>query len=158
MTNTTLKPKDLPCLFKRFVEMCETKEKLKWRFASGEKSTERVKLLAKYFPELTSLPNSLENYSICEKHYNQLIANNYFIENLKKIGSSSSLPSMGENERKRPKITTNNNTIETSTHKIPKDKFEDKSNTDLIYRCRPNSFQHIKIIWDLGFGIWHYII
>ncbi len=39
MTNTTLKPKDLPCLFERFVEMCETKEKLKWCFASGEKPT-----------------------------------------------------------------------------------------------------------------------
>jgi hypothetical protein len=60
MTNTTLKSKDLPCLFENLVEryqntllvQCETKENLKWRFASGEKSTERAKLLAKYFPEL----------------------------------------------------------------------------------------------------------
>ena len=54
MTNTTLKPKDLPCLFESLVEryqnirlaQCETKEKQKWRFASGEKPTERAKLLA----------------------------------------------------------------------------------------------------------------
>ena len=54
--NTTLKPKDLPCLFESLVErdqnthlaQCETKEKQKWCFAS----TERAKLLAKYFPEL----------------------------------------------------------------------------------------------------------
>ena len=105
MTNTTLKPKDLPCLFERFVEMCETKEKLKWRFASGEKPTERAKLLAKYFPELFSLLNSLENYSICEKHYNQLVANNYFIECLKKIDNSSSTYFIEENERKRCKLS-----------------------------------------------------
>ena len=102
MTNTTLKPKDLPCLFERFVEMCETKEK---RFASGEKPTERAKLLAKYFPELFSLLNSLENYSICEKHYNQLVANNYFIECLKKIDNSSSTYFIEENERKRSKLS-----------------------------------------------------
>jgi len=54
--------------------------------------------LAKYFPELFSLLNSLENYSICEKHYNQLVANNYFIECLKKIDNSSSTYFIEENE------------------------------------------------------------
>ena len=77
-----------------------TKEKLKWHFASGEKPTERAKLLAKYFPELFSLLNSLENYSICEKHYNQLVANNYFIEHLKKINDSGSSSFIEENEQK----------------------------------------------------------
>ena len=60
MTSTILKSKDLPCLFESLVEryqnthlaQCETKEKQRWRFASGEKSTERAKLLAKYFPEI----------------------------------------------------------------------------------------------------------
>jgi len=108
MTNTTLKPKDLPCLFESLVErdqnihlvLCETKEKQKWHFASGEKSTERAKLLAKYCPKLLSLLNSLENYSICEKHYNQLVANNYFIEHLKKIDNSGSSSFIEENEQK----------------------------------------------------------
>ena len=63
MANTALKPKVLPYLFENLVEkyqdthlaQCETKEKQKWRFASGEKSTEKIKLLAKYFPELLLL-------------------------------------------------------------------------------------------------------
>jgi hypothetical protein len=46
MTNTTLEPKDLPCLFESLVErdqnthlaQCEIKEKQKWRFASTEKN------------------------------------------------------------------------------------------------------------------------
>ena len=106
MANTVLKAEDLPCLFENFVEkyqdtrliQCETKEKQRWRFASGEKSTEKVKPLAKYFPELLSLLNSLEKYSICEKHYNQCVANDYFIENLKKIDSLRSLSSVQENK------------------------------------------------------------
>ena len=60
MMSTILKSKDLPCLFESLVEryqnthlaQCETKEKQRWHFASGEKSTERAKLLAKYFPEI----------------------------------------------------------------------------------------------------------
>src|SRR6185369_12051641 len=115
MANTALKPKVLPYLFENLVEkyqdthlaQCETKEKQKWRFASGEKSTEKIKLLAKYFPELLLLLNSLDKYSLCEKHYNQCVANDYFIEDLKKTDSSSgssSLSSVQENERKRLKL------------------------------------------------------
>ena len=51
-------------------------------FASGEKSTERAKLLAKYFPELFSL--IIQKIILFEKHNNQLVANNYFIEHLKR--------------------------------------------------------------------------
>ena len=105
MTNTRLRAKDLPCLFENFVEkyqdgqpiqltQCETKEKQQWRHASGEKSTDKLKLLAKYFPELLTSLNSLKNYSLCEKHYNQLIANDYFIEHLKKTGNLNFSPSM----------------------------------------------------------------
>jgi hypothetical protein len=38
--------------------------------------------MIKYFPELSSMINSLENYLICEKHYNQIIAKDIFIQNL----------------------------------------------------------------------------
>lgn len=41
-----------------------------------------------YFPELL-LINSLHEYSLCEKYYNQLVANNYFFEHLEKTDSSS---------------------------------------------------------------------
>jgi len=40
--------------------------------------------MAKYFPELSLLLDSLENYSLCEKHYNHIIARKYFIEQLTK--------------------------------------------------------------------------
>jgi len=117
MANTVLKAEDLPCLFENLVEkyqdtcliQCGNKEKQRWRFASGEKSTEKVKPLAKYFPELLSLLNSLEKYSICEKHYNQCVANDYFIENLKKIDSLRSLSFVQENERKRLKLMVDYN-------------------------------------------------
>ena len=55
MANPRLQAKDLPCLFKNHVEKyqhtqlnkCKTKEKQQWRHASGEKSTEKLKPLAK---------------------------------------------------------------------------------------------------------------
>ena len=115
MENTKPKEKDLPCLFENLVEkyqgsqlaQCETKERQQWCWVSGEKATERVKLLSHYFPELLLLLNSLNKYSLCEKHYNQLVANDYFVEHLKKIGSSSHA---GEDEagRKKPKLVTDN--------------------------------------------------
>src|SRR4051812_40017233 len=111
MTNTRLRAKDLPCLFENIAEkyqnnqltQCETKESQQWRHASGEKSTEKIKLLAKYIPELLVLFNSLKNYSLCEKHYNQLIANDYFIEHLKKIGNLNFSPFMEDEEQEEEK-------------------------------------------------------
>jgi hypothetical protein len=69
MENARPEPKDLPCLFENLVEkyqasrltQCETKERQRWRSVSGEKATERVKLLSYYFPELL-LINSLHEY------------------------------------------------------------------------------------------------
>ena len=39
--------------------------------------------MAKYFPKLSLLLDSLDNYSLCERHYNQVIAKNSFIKQLK---------------------------------------------------------------------------
>ena len=39
--------------------------------------------MAKYFPELSLLLDSLDNYSLYERHYNQVIAKNSFIKQLK---------------------------------------------------------------------------
>ena len=43
---------------------------------------ERVQLFTKYFPELFSLSNSLEDYSLCERHYNQIVASNSLLQTL----------------------------------------------------------------------------
>ena len=61
--------------------------------------------LAKYFPELNLSLDSLTNYSICEKHYNQIIARDSFINQLKKANNLDS----EESERKRVKLSDNNN-------------------------------------------------
>src|ERR1043165_5069907 len=39
--------------------------------------------MVKYFPELSLLLDSLDNYSLYERHYNQVIAKNSFIKQLK---------------------------------------------------------------------------
>ena len=83
-----LKPraKDLPCLFAELVEkysevelkLCATKKSQKWRNASNQRTAKRLALYHDYFPELSDLHSSLESYSICEKHYNQIIVANQF--------------------------------------------------------------------------------
>ena len=89
--NSKLNAKNLPCLFNFFANsypesklaQCEVKEDQKWWHASANAAIKRITEIAKYFPELFLLLNSLENYSLCEKHYNQVIAKNFFIEQLK---------------------------------------------------------------------------
>src|SRR6266540_1832175 len=89
--NSKLNAKNLPCLFNFFANsypesklaQCEVKEDQKWQHASANVAIKRITEIAKYFPELFLLLNSLENYSLCEKHYNQVIAKNFFIKQLK---------------------------------------------------------------------------
>jgi len=43
----------------------------------------KFQLLVPYFPELSDIQNELEKYSICEKHYNQIIAKDNYLNYLK---------------------------------------------------------------------------
>ena len=43
----------------------------------------------KYFPELSALLDSLENYSVCERHYNQIVVSNYYIKRAMKPDDSN---------------------------------------------------------------------
>ena len=45
--------------------------------------------MGKYLPELSSLLDSLDNYSICERHYNQVIVKKSFVKQLTKLDDSS---------------------------------------------------------------------
>src|SRR6266498_4113452 len=89
--NSKLNAKNLPCLFNFFANsylesklaQCKVKEDQKWQHASANVAIKRITEIAKYFPELFLLFNSLENYSLCEKYYNQVIAKNFFIKQLK---------------------------------------------------------------------------
>ena len=67
--------------------------------------------MAKYLPELSSLLDSLDNYSICERHYNQVIVKKSFVKQLTKLDDSSFSDS-DEVERKRRKLTDNNDEMQ----------------------------------------------
>jgi hypothetical protein len=94
---------DLPCLFASLVQkyqlgLCDdtNSDKKYWRRASGNKSNERVKIFAKYFSELSLLIQSLDNYSICVRHYNKIVISNVLLEKLKAIDDSISSSLGGE--------------------------------------------------------------
>ena len=73
--------KDLPCAFAllfplyhhRGLKECETKKSQTKRHASTKKLKTRLSLFNDFFPELVEIQTHLEDYSICERHYNQLI-------------------------------------------------------------------------------------
>ncbi len=91
MINSKPNAKFLPCLFNSFANkypesqlaQCETKENQRWRYALADAVIKRITEIAKYFPELSLLLESLDNYSLCERHYNQVIAKNSFIKQLR---------------------------------------------------------------------------
>ncbi|RHZ53903.1 hypothetical protein Glove_433g27 [Diversispora epigaea] len=61
---------------------CETKETQIWRYANGKKAIGQLSLYYNFFSELVSLQKSLELYSLCEKHYNQIVSKNKFYKYL----------------------------------------------------------------------------
>ncbi|RHZ87941.1 hypothetical protein Glove_28g33 [Diversispora epigaea] len=87
----------LPCLFKNLVEkynhiglsICDTKQNQRARHATGKVVIAKLQSFICYFPKLNYLQNQLNEFSICEKHYNQVIVkDNIFI---KKLNQSTSL-------------------------------------------------------------------
>jgi hypothetical protein len=113
--NAKVAPKNLPCLFESLVNeydesqlaRCETKQGQKWRHATANVATKRITETAKYFPELSALLDSLENYSLCERHYNQIVANKYYIKRAMKLDDSNFVDSE-ENDRKRLRFSDSN--------------------------------------------------
>ncbi|RHZ81568.1 hypothetical protein Glove_117g420 [Diversispora epigaea] len=111
--NSKPEAKFLPCLFDSFSRkypesqliQYETKSNQRWRYASSKVTMEKIVETAKYFPELSLLFDSLENYSICEKHYNQVVAKNSFIKQLTK--NNLVFSELNETENKRLKLSEN---------------------------------------------------
>ncbi|CAG8834226.1 12328_t:CDS:1, partial [Racocetra persica] len=68
--------------------------------------TKRITEMAKYFSELTLYLDSMENYSLCEGHYNRVVAKKNFIDQLEK-GTNPILPSLDESEKKKLKFSNN---------------------------------------------------
>lgn len=104
----------LPCLFATLTEKyseknlksCDTKLNQRWRRASGILVTSRISNFTNYFPELSLLIGSLENYSLCEGHYNQIISNDNFLQYLQASDlqtDSTSSSSVNTNSYKRRK-------------------------------------------------------
>jgi len=113
----TSKPevKNLFCIFNFIINKypesqlisCETKKKQRWRYALTKIAKNKITILANYFSELNSLLDSLENYSLCKKHYNNVVARDSFINQLKKANNLIFLDE--ESKRKRLKLSDNDN-------------------------------------------------
>ncbi|CAG8782148.1 9409_t:CDS:2 [Gigaspora margarita] len=81
------KAQDLPCIFKDLVEKynrtglsaCEIENLKKWN-ATGLKVAKQLAFFKPYFSELSIL--SLENHSLCQTHYNQVVMSNLFYKHL----------------------------------------------------------------------------
>ncbi|CAG8825130.1 6561_t:CDS:2, partial [Dentiscutata erythropus] len=88
--------KDQTCLFNQLDESyiltkqlaeCETKEKQRFRNASTDLIKNRIQLFEPYFPELSDLKNELQKYVICERHYNQIIAKDNYLDYLREAST-----------------------------------------------------------------------
>ncbi|CAG8783463.1 7198_t:CDS:1, partial [Gigaspora rosea] len=104
------------CLFNKLVESykytkqlaeCETKETQRIRNASTELIKNRIQLFEPFFFELSDLKNELQKYIICEKHYNQIIAKDNYLDFLN--GKISDYP------QKKSRNSSNNSTILSNT-------------------------------------------
>jgi len=110
--NARLEAKDLPCLFDSLVEsqlvsvVCETKENQRWRRASAGAAARGIMEMAKYYPELSTFLDSLENYSLCERHYNQIIVKKSYIKRATKLDSS--FLDSEEKERRKLRLSNDN--------------------------------------------------
>ncbi|CAG8565928.1 6571_t:CDS:2 [Cetraspora pellucida] len=76
MSNSKKEAKELPCLFKFLVE-------------DYSRIVNKVDVLVKYLPKLSLFHDSLKDYSVCQKHYNNIISKNFFLEQLEKTGDSA---------------------------------------------------------------------
>jgi hypothetical protein len=114
--NSKPEAKDLPCIFVSLsndsrLAQCETKDNQRWRHASGTAAVKGLTEMAKYFPELSLLLDSLESHSLCERHYNQVIVKRSFIKQISKPDDSNFSDSE-EVERKRRRLTDDNDELQ----------------------------------------------
>ncbi|CAG8787129.1 19737_t:CDS:2, partial [Racocetra fulgida] len=95
--NEQPRAQDLLCVFASFFEKykslglleCEMKESQIIWHADSKKPRDRLQLYHTFFSELVQIQMHLRNFSLCEKHYNQLIISDF----LHQILLSSNLPS-----------------------------------------------------------------
>ncbi|CAG8819784.1 14922_t:CDS:2, partial [Gigaspora margarita] len=87
---------------------CETMENQKIRNATGPKVIQKINILVEYYSELEEVLESLNEYVVCQKHYNQVIRNDNFIEKLQKnLKFSTSINNDYNNFKKQLEKITN---------------------------------------------------
>ncbi|GBB93104.1 hypothetical protein RclHR1_02110003 [Rhizophagus clarus] len=112
--------KDLPCIFANLVVIyerkglrkCETKIPQTWRHASTKAVASRLSLYHTFFLELINLQISLESYSLCKKHYNQIISINHFYKSLLNPDQITNFNSF-QNQNKRKRHSIDNSKLNT---------------------------------------------
>ncbi|CAG8726153.1 7048_t:CDS:2, partial [Racocetra persica] len=87
------------------IEKCKTEKRQQWRNASANAATKKLTELAKYFSKFNLFVKSLKNYSLCEQHYNQIVTKPSFI---KQLTNESGFLNLDENERKKLKLSNDN--------------------------------------------------
>ncbi|RIB01781.1 hypothetical protein C2G38_2150302 [Gigaspora rosea] len=131
----------LPCLFSTLVKTYEhkklseyeTKEKQRIRNADTNAIKTRIKLFEPHFVELSSFQNKLEKYTICEKHYNQIVPKDNYLNYL----NDDSLPYPRKRSRNSNILNLNNMQIESSTDigiQVELDSID--SNNDLLMQIK----------------------
>ncbi|CAG8800257.1 15191_t:CDS:2, partial [Gigaspora rosea] len=103
--------KNLPCAFATLVPLyknlglleCETKSSQTMRHASSKLLQDCLPLYNNFFPELVQIQTHLEDFSLCEKHYNQIVVSDFLCQML----VSSNIPKNRHNNQKW-QINSNN--------------------------------------------------
>ncbi|CAG8601296.1 11044_t:CDS:1, partial [Cetraspora pellucida] len=97
--------KNLPCALATLVPLyknlglleCEIKNSQTIRHADSKKPKSRLQLYNDFFPELIQIQTHLQDFSLCEKHYNQLVASDFLHQML----INSNIPKNNRNKQKQ---------------------------------------------------------
>ncbi|CAH1770671.1 5362_t:CDS:1, partial [Entrophospora sp. SA101] len=111
-----IQAKDLPCIFANLVDLytdkglkpCAVKKNQTWRYASSKAAAEKLQACHNYIPELIHI--SLNSFSVCEVHYNQVISTNKFYETLSNLNTGKIDTPVVKKKRSRGNNTSSINT------------------------------------------------
>ncbi|CAG8771737.1 6750_t:CDS:1, partial [Gigaspora rosea] len=103
---------ELPCALASSVSLhdgsglleCETKERQTIWHADSNLAKNRLPLYNSFFPKLIQIQTHLEDFSLCEKHYNQLIMSDF----LRQVLTSSNY----KNKRQAHNLDLENELVE----------------------------------------------
>ncbi|CAG8713113.1 17269_t:CDS:2, partial [Dentiscutata heterogama] len=96
---------ELPCALASSISLhngsrlleCETKEQQTIRHVDSKLAKSRLLLYNSFFSELIQIQTYLEDFSLCEKHYNQLVVSNF----LQQVLTNTNYSQLSKNKQAR---------------------------------------------------------